>query len=485
MRSQNITCDIYTQKADTIHYVQGEKGREIKFSFINSATSDTIDLTGLTVSIHILKSDGNFTIATLTHGSEYATYTLTDNDCIVGGMGVYDLSISDTNNIIYTAHGNYIGDNKAVADGTVNSISMAYGVPFPEGFQEKLIPGANITIIDNVISSTGGGGTTDYSALNNKPTINNVTLTGNKTSSDLGLQSTLTFDTAPTSQSNNPVTSDGIYDALTNKVNTSAIGAASGVAELDASGHVPSSQLPAYVDDVVEGYYYNNVFYEDASHTIPITGETGKIYIDLPNNLSYRWTGSGYTVISPSLALGETSSTAYRGDRGKIAYDTALANKDNIADDYNPGNTYNIGDYCLYNGVLYRCNTNATTGTFTPGHWDYAQICEDLSDIADDVNTLNSNMTKNVLDTYVDISGYASTNNKYTIPDDGYLEIGANGQTSQWNANFDGGLVMYVNGGYNSAWNIQSMFVRKGMQVYMSTKTGSGHARYFKLKSST
>jgi hypothetical protein len=161
MRSQNISCDIYTQKADTIHYVQGEKGREIKFSFINSATSDNVDLTGLTVTIHILKSDGNFTIDTLTHGSEYATYTLTENDCIVGGMGVYDLSISDANTIIYTAHGDYIGDNKAIADGTVNSVSIAYGIPFPEGFQEKLIPGANITIVDNVISSTGGGSSTD------------------------------------------------------------------------------------------------------------------------------------------------------------------------------------------------------------------------------------------------------------------------------------------------------------------------------------
>ena len=110
----------------------------------------------------------------------------------------------------------------------------------------------------------------------------------------------------------------------------------------------------------------------------------------------------------------------------------------------------------------------------TSGKWEKSDI----------VSEINSNLTKNVLDTYVDISGYASTNNKYTIPDDGYLEIGANGQTSQWNANFDGGLVMYVNGGYN-AWNIQSMFVRKGMQVYISSKTGSGHARYFKLKSAT
>lgn len=59
------------------------------------------------------------------------------------------------------------------------------------GKQEKLTAGANITIVDNVISSTGGGGeggTTDYTALTNKPKINGVELLGNKTSADLGIQ---------------------------------------------------------------------------------------------------------------------------------------------------------------------------------------------------------------------------------------------------------------------------------------------------------
>lgn len=99
------------------------------------------------------------------------------------------------------------------------------------------------------------------------------------------------------------------------------VGVANGVAELDSTGRVPSSQLPSYVDDVVDGYYYNNKFYEDSAHTTEITGQTGKIYIDLVSNKTYRWTGSGYAEISASLALGETSSTAYRGDRGKTAYD--------------------------------------------------------------------------------------------------------------------------------------------------------------------
>ena len=89
-------------------------------------------------------------------------------------------------------------------------------------------------------------------------------------------------------------------------------GANSGVAELDENGKVPSSQLPSYVDDVLE-YTTKSSF--------PEIGETGKIYVDATTNLTYRWSGTAYVEISPSLALGETSSTAYRGDRGKIAYD--------------------------------------------------------------------------------------------------------------------------------------------------------------------
>ena len=95
---------------------------------------------------------------------------------------------------------------------------------------------------------------------------------------------------------------------------TTAKGAASGVAELDANGKVPSSQLPAYVDDVLE--------YTSKS-SFPTTGETGKIYVDTTTNLTYRWSGSAYVEISPSLALGTTSSTAYRGDRGNTAYSHA------------------------------------------------------------------------------------------------------------------------------------------------------------------
>lgn len=100
-------------------------------------------------------------------------------------------------------------------------------------------------------------------------------------------------------------------------------GTAGGFAELDSAGKVPSSQLPSFVDDVLEGYFYNGGFYQDSSHASPVTGEAGKIYIDLVTNKTYRWSGSAFIVISDTLALGETSSAAYRGDRGKTAYEHA------------------------------------------------------------------------------------------------------------------------------------------------------------------
>ena len=77
------------------------------------------------------------------------------------------------------------------------------------------------------------------------------------------------------------------------------------------SGKIPEANLPSYVDDVLE---YNS------KSNFPMSGETGKIYVDISTNLTYRWGGSAYVEISPSLALGETSGTAYRGDYGAIAY---------------------------------------------------------------------------------------------------------------------------------------------------------------------
>ena len=102
-------------------------------------------------------------------------------------------------------------------------------------------------------------------------------------------------------------------------------GAANGLAELDENGLVPTAQLPSYVDDVVEVYLADGKAYKEAAHTTEVAGEAGKIYVDMADGKTYRWSGSAFVEISASLALGETSSTAFRGDLGKIAYEHSQA----------------------------------------------------------------------------------------------------------------------------------------------------------------
>lgn len=64
------------------------------------------------------------------------------------------------------------------------------------------------------------------------------------------------------------------------------------------SGKVPASQLPSYVDDIVEGYLHEGAFYEDAEYQTEIEGEAGKIYVDLATNLTYRYSGSVYVQVN-------------------------------------------------------------------------------------------------------------------------------------------------------------------------------------------
>lgn len=100
----------------------------------------------------------------------------------------------------------------------------------------------------------------------------------------------------------------GLEAALDAKAPNSALTAKADL----VGGKVPASQLPGYVDDVLEYAAVAN---------FPATGESGKIYLATGTNKSYRWSGSTYVEVAGGVALGETSATAYRGDRGKTAYD--------------------------------------------------------------------------------------------------------------------------------------------------------------------
>lgn len=85
-----------------------------------------------------------------------------------------------------------------------------------------------------------------------------------------------------------------------------------GVPTIDANGKILETFLPSYVDDVVEGYYYDGKFYTSSAHTTEITAETGKIYVDIPSNTTYRYGGTSYVLITNPVDVmtGATSSTA-------------------------------------------------------------------------------------------------------------------------------------------------------------------------------
>lgn len=199
----------------------------------------------------------------------------------------------------------------------------------------------------------------------------------------------------------NLLLADGTNIAQSTFILASAAGANSGVATLGADGKVPSSQLPSYVDDVLE--------YASLS-AFPETGEAGKIYVALDTNKTYRWGGSAYAEISASIALGETQGTAYEGSKGaaNAAAITALqsdkANKsemaiEDVANDatkkeitlktglsqevlvahqdisgkadklnaaaFDTETAYAIGDYVIYGGNLYKFTAAHAAGAWT------------------------------------------------------------------------------------------------------------------------
>lgn len=121
-------------------------------------------------------------------------------------------------------------------------------------------------------------------------------------------------------------------------------GKANGFASLDGNGLVPSSQLPSYVDDVIEAYATYDVsetgklsnikLYSDPDHANPITGESGKIYLNITQDepsYQFRWSGTQFVDSNTSsLILGEVTGTAYDGGKGKALADWRKSLNDNL-----------------------------------------------------------------------------------------------------------------------------------------------------------
>ncbi len=282
-------------------------------------------------------------VSTFSPNTENSNFNeLKDETCYVDNS--LKLSKTTAQSKSYTPNESY-----TLKDLIVNGSARVLGTLHATKFKGTLEGNANTATTASKLGTNAGSGTQPVYFSNGVPT--NTTYTLGKsvpsdakftdttysaaTTSENGLMSSTDkkkldgiatganktiVDSALSSTSTNPVQNKVVNTAignLTSLVGNTAVAtqistAIASKADLDTSGKVPSSQLPSYVDDVIE---YNG------KSNFPSTGESGKIYVDTATNLTYRWSGSVYVEISPSLALGETSSTAYRGDRGKTAYD--------------------------------------------------------------------------------------------------------------------------------------------------------------------
>ena len=139
-------------------------------------------------------------------------------------------------------------------------------------------------------------------------------------------------------------------------------GAANGVCPLGSDTKIPSAYLPGYVDDVLE---YNSL------SNFPSTGEAGKIYVAKDTNKTYRWSGTQYTEISASIALGETTGTAYDGGKGKDLADRFSIVENNYVEKSSTNGVgrslviYNKEGYISIMNTYSQYNTDLQIGMFS------------------------------------------------------------------------------------------------------------------------
>jgi hypothetical protein len=241
-------------KIDNTETVTGVKGsEEVDFRIGNvSISKDDIGLSNVTNDTQVTSVSGSAPIAST--GGTTPTISITAaSQSAAGSMSAADKEKLDgiaesANNY---SHPNHSGDVTSVADGDTTIATGAVTLAKMADLTAGTIIG-NDELTDGVPKA----------------------LTASEARTLLDVYDTTTVD-----------------DALAFKLSTSLKGTANGLAELDGAGKVPSSQLPSFVDDVLE--------YADLA-SFPVEGETGKIYVALDDGKTYRWSGTQYTEISPS-----------------------------------------------------------------------------------------------------------------------------------------------------------------------------------------
>ena len=241
------------------------------------------------------------------------TYTLTKSGNTI------TLNASDGNKYNITDANTTYGDATTVASGLMSAVDKAK--------LDGIAAQANKVVVDASLSDSSTNPVQNKvikAALDGKAPATH----GHGMAQISGLNEALAGK-APTSHTHTTAQVSDLDTALAGKANTThnhdAANITSGVLNIDRVPSIPATKLtgiinqanlPSYVDDVLE--FANKTAF-------PTKGESGKIYVDQATNITYRWGGTAYVEISPSLALGTTSSTAFRGDYGNTAYQHAVA----------------------------------------------------------------------------------------------------------------------------------------------------------------
>lgn len=456
------------------------------------------------------------------------------------GVGFLDLKLTPPEGDIITCHARVMVDTPVYNDQVIESVSMVDGYIFPDDFQLKLTAGANITITeDNVISSTGGGGggTGDYQDLINKPKINSVILSGNKTTAQLGLPtktSDLTNDSGFITSAVNDLINYYKRSETYTKAEVNALLASLSSLNLEVVAVLPDHDISTTTiylvpkdvpgtDDVYDEYVYINNSWEKIGSTAAdlsnyytktqadalLSGKVDKVTgkglstNDFTNadvtklngieagaevNVQADWNQTNvdaddYIKNKPSIGVYTAGNgidiTNNRISVTNLVLNQITENTEHIGSPqtYDPTYAYLVGDICVYDGTWYKCNTGTSSGeAWDPDHWD-------ATDTYNEIDTLNQNLTElkyNRVGSYVSLNTYTTFANAYTAPSDGYIMATSGGTQGDLIMVDVENKVHISSRCFTTNYSTYSaLFIRKGMRVHVNTNTGNRGNAYF------
>lgn len=266
-------------------------------------------------------------------------------------------------------------------------------------------------------------------------------------------------------------------------------GVANGVATLDENALIPSSQLPSYVDDVIEcfatftknedGSLSDILLYEDEEHSISIIGEAGKIYVDITvrtvynraieegidpimtlaeeqavfGNYQFRWTGTQFAVINASTVIGTIPGTAFDGGRGKQLED--LVNVIN-------GSNSTEGSFRKADSDL-QATINESISLLRD---DINENVTSISEITNQINTINSNIQDVINGNVASATKLQTARLINGTAFDGTADIITNSWGEARNITI-GNTKKSVNGSTDVSWSLEEI----GMNAYTKTES--------------